>query len=578
MSAAGSTSRCPTAYPAERVPIPKPAASPVTSALDTFFESYFRLRPVNATFTGEHAYDTFLPDWSTDGLTSAIGEMQSLRAKVGKLEGGKVGKWARTDVQLADAFLEIQIAEMEGTHFQRGNPALFTGEAIFSIVSLMLNSSVPASQRSADIEARLRKLPAFLESGLTTLRCGTVPASWLERATTECLAGEELLTNGLTTWCVGHKLGATASEALRRSATAASTALSDFGHAIARFEAHETAGACGSDFFELLLRRGHWCDRPPTELLEHARDALQQGCARLKSLSAPRGGWPAVQTRLTERHPTADNYLATFEQTWESCRTAAEAHDLVTWPDSPIRYGTLPAWARGSAPHLYFLNYRSPAPLDPPDTTEYLVPAIEAADASEQERRLRAVNSSVIKLNHVVHHGALGHHVQNAAAYEGPSRVGKIAAVDCASRIGMFCGGTMAEGWACYATDLAEEMGFLEKDETIAEQHSRVRQLARAVVDIEFHRGTMSHGDAEQFFHVQTGASHEAARKEITRSSMFPGTALMYWLGTDAIHSLRKERSVSDGAAFSLRAFHDTFLSYGSIPVPLIGQLMLEGS
>jgi len=147
----------------------------------------------------------------------------------------------------------------------------------------------------------------------------------------------------------------------------------------------------------------------------------------------------------------------------------------------------LPAWARGSAPHLYFLNYRSPAPLDPPDTAEYLVPAIEAADASEQDRRLGAVNSSVIKLDHVVHHGALGHHVQNAAANESPSRVGKVAAVDCASRIGMFCGGTMAEGWACYATDLAEEMGFLEEDEIIAEQHSRVRQLARAVVDMEFH-------------------------------------------------------------------------------------------
>jgi uncharacterized protein (DUF885 family) len=142
----------------------------------------------------------------------------------------------------------------------------------------------------------------------------------------------------------------------------------------------------------------------------------------------------------------------------------------------------------------------------------------------------------------------------------------------------MFCGGTMAEGWACYATDLAEEIGFLEEDEIIAEQHSRVRQLARAVVDIEFHCGTMTHGDAEQFFRVQTGANHDAARKEITRTSMFPGTAVMYWLGTDAIHRLRKERSVADGAAFSLRAFHDAFLSYGAIPVPLIGQLMSEGS
>ena len=35
-------------------------------ALDAFFESYYRLRPVNATFTGVHDYDDRLPDWSPE--------------------------------------------------------------------------------------------------------------------------------------------------------------------------------------------------------------------------------------------------------------------------------------------------------------------------------------------------------------------------------------------------------------------------------------------------------------------------------------------------------------------------------
>ena len=35
------------------------------------------------------------------------------------------------------------------------------------------------------------------------------------------------------------------------------------------------------------------------------------------------------------------------------------------------------------------------------------------AACREQERRLRATNHSVIKLNHIVHHAAIGHHVQN---------------------------------------------------------------------------------------------------------------------------------------------------------------------
>ena len=55
---------------------------------------------------------------------------------------------------------------------------------------------------------------------------------------------------------------------------------------------------------------------------------------------------------------------------------------------------------------------------------------------------------------------------------------------------------------------------------------------------------------------------------------MFPGAALMYLTGTDAIHELRREMSTLQGDTFVLRDFHDRFLSYGSIPVSLIAEEM----
>ena len=141
--------------------------------------------------------------------------------------------------------------------------------------------------------------------------------------------------------------------------------------------------------------------------------------------------------------------------------------DLVTWPDSPIRYVPIPVHTRDAAPFLYYLHYRSPAPFDRLPIHDYVVtPIDDDLDDGEQQRRLRATNTSVITLNHVVHHGAIGHHVQNHFAYHGASAIGRVAAVDCASRIGMFLGGTMAEGWACYATDLMDECGFLTPEES----------------------------------------------------------------------------------------------------------------
>jgi uncharacterized protein (DUF885 family) len=149
-----------------------------------------------------------------------------------------------------------------------------------------------------------------------------------------------------------------------------------------------------------------------------------------------------------------------------------------------------------------------------------------------------------------------------------------VAAVDCASRIGMFSGGTMAEGWACYATDLMEEVDFLTPLERVGEQQTRVRMLARAIVDLELHGGTMRLDEAAAFYAGEVGMPPDAARGEAVKNSMFPGTAMMYWLGTQGIHDLRARRAAADGAAFSLRAFHDELLSHGSIPVPMVATLM----
>ena len=282
-----------------------------------------------------------------------------------------------------------------------------------------------------------------------------------------------------------------------------------------------------------------------------------------------------MQGLLLDAHPTCDDYLPTYHRVWNACRERANASDLVTWPESPIRYVPIPVHTRDAAPFLYYLHYRSPAPFDRLPAHDYVVTPIEPEmPADEQLRRLRATNTGVITLNHVVHHGAIGHHVQNHYAYAGASEIGRVAAVDAACRIGMFLGGTMAEGWACYATDLMDDVGFFTPEESLAQQHTRARLLARAVVDIGLHERSLTFEDAVAIYRDRVGMSHEAARGEACKNSMFPGTALMYWLGTDGLHQLRRERERIEGASFSLGRFHDRLLAFGSIPVPLIARLM----
>ena len=194
--------------------------------------------------------------------------------------------------------------------------------------------------------------------------------------------------------------------------------------------------------------------------------------------------------------------------------------------------------------------------------------------SEEQTKRLRANNRFVIKTNHVLHHGGIGHHVQNWHAVRSESRIGQVAATDGPARLLMLCSGTLAEGWACYATELGGAHGFLTGLERYAEIASRRRMAARAVVDVRLHYGLYTLQDAARYYRDRAKMSPDAAHSEAVKNSLFPGGAIMYLYGIEAIESLRREIEREQGSAFSLRSFHDEFLSYGGIPVDRIAAEM----
>jgi hypothetical protein len=541
------------------------------TGLRAFFESYYRRRPVNATFTGVHDYDDRLPDWSPDGLASAADEMRALRATIAP--DGRLHDVRARDRALAAAFLDVEIAERESAHFHRRNPSLAAGEAIFGVIALMTRPFAPVEDRVAAATARLSALPAFLAGARQSI-VKAVPDEWRIRCLRECEGADRLFGEGVQHWRAAEAIPNASADRLVSAAERARTAFAEFRRWLERDVRSSPDGyGCGPALFDLLLERGHWCTRSRAALAAEARAHLDEALARVDERArriAP-GGWQEVQQRLADAHPSAGEYLSSYQRIWDDCRARAESADLVTWPEYPIRYVPIPLYTRDAAPLLYYLHYRSPAPFDRLPLHHYVVTPIEPhMPPEEQRQRLRATNASVIKLNHVVHHGAIGHHVQNYYAYAGTSEVGRVAAVDCAYRIGMLQGGTMAEGWACYATDLMDEIGFLTPLESVAEQHARARLLARAVVDIGLHEGSLTFEDAVAIYRDRIGMTPRAARAEACKNSMFPGTAIMYWLGTEGLHQLRRERERIEGASFVLGRFHDRVLAFGSIPVLLL--------
>jgi hypothetical protein len=557
------------------------------TAIDDFFTHYYARRPVNATFTGVHAYDDRLPDWSLDGIAALDDEMRSLgsalEAEYPTPKSVAVFRTSRDllDAELARAYLEVQRTENASIHGPRGNPALWTGEAVFSVIALMIRDFASVEDRVVAAANRLEGIyDFFCANTLLATEAEAPPHSWKAKAQRDCDGAAILLGDGFDRWLESTSVPKVTRAQIARSAKKAKHL---FTVTLRRLQTHpdspESVMACGPDLFDLYLTRGHFCSRSRGDLLIDVKERFEAARSELDLLArSVAGSWADAQMQLGANGPTRSEYFDAFESTWTECRDVSERAGVITWPDNwPIRYTTYPAWTAEAAPYLYYLHYRSPAPFDPHSIYDYVVPALPA-DADAADRHLRVWNHSTIKLNHVVHHGAIGHHVQNWYAYtQQRSRVGQIAAVDCANRIGMFSGGTMAEGWACYATDLMEELGFLTPLERVSQQHTRVRMLARAIVDIELHQRTMTFQQAVQFYVDRVGMSADAARSEAVRNSMFPCTAIMYWLGTQGIHDLREEMKRREGPRFSLRRFHGELLGYGSIPVPLLSRMLTEG-
>lgn len=550
--------------------------------LDDFFAEYYQQRPVNATFIGVHDYDDEWPDCSDAGLAAKVAEMQALLEQLAALPEEPLTAAQAIDRKLAAGFLRIQLWETDSAHFERGNPCFYTGEAAFGLLALLLTDFAPLPKRIDALVRRLETLPTFLAQGQANVR--SAPAAWTERAIHECTGIRHFLTEGIAALVAEEPfvVAAIDSVPLHRAAATALEAVDTFSRYLAEELAQQTHDqiACGAAVLDLLLQQGHFLPQSTDEILAYAEAERRKAETYLVEHAQDFGvaTWPEALAKLADLHPHAAAYYARFDELWQASHQLVNEQKLLTWPDFPIRYGPRPTWARAAAPYLYFLFYRAPAAYNRPPLHNYLLVPIEDLPPAEQEPFLSGTNDSVIKLNHVVHHGGVGHHVQNWHAYRAESRIGQMAAVDTASRIALFCGGTMAEGWSCYTTKLMGEAGFLTDLEAYGEYQSRMRMCARAIVDVRLHRGEFTLADAATYYVENAGMTAAAAQGEAVKNSMFPGAALIYLMGTDTVVQLREALRERQGEAFDLAAFHDTFLSYGSIPVALIREAMLRAA
>ncbi len=127
------------------------------------------------------------------------------------------------------------------------------------------------------------------------------------------------------------------------------------------------------------------------------------------------------------------------------------------------------------------------------------------------------------------------------------------------------------EGWALYCEYLGDEMGMYETPyDRFGMLGYQIWRAARLVVDTGIHSQGWTRDQAVQYMRQYTALPDHEIDTEVDRYIAWPGQALSYYLGEMAIRKAREKAEAALGPKFNIRAFHDTVLQLGSVPLPVL--------
>ncbi|GAX58076.1 DUF885 domain-containing protein [Streptomyces olivochromogenes] len=324
-------------------------------------------------------------------------------------------------------------------------------------------------------------------------------------------------------------------------------------------EAPETVGWAhypeGEAAYRAFVRTYTSGDTPPERLHELGREHCRELSERMREMRATLG-FAGTEAEFHERLATEPRlYAATPEEVEARYRGHLDRLTplLPRWftvlPDAPYGVARLDPALEASMTFGYY---------DPPTATQPV--GRYRYNASDLAHRSLLGAAALI-----YHELAPGHHFHLARQAESTELP------DLRRELVPFSG--FQEGWAEYAAGLAWEMGLYDDPWDAYGRLAHERFTAqRLVVDTGLNLGTMTLEEARTFMRAHAAAeSEEQIATELLRyATDMPGQALTYRAGHTEFTALRAAYERDSGAAFDVRAFHETVLAGGTLPFPAL--------
>jgi len=525
--------------------------------------------PTAGSRIGRHEYDGQLPDLSPQRITRRIEELRRGLAQLSGLPGGNgAAPEERLTHRLLELFLRRELFNLEDMRPLENNPMRQVG--YLNVGAYVKRDYAPLVDRLRAATRALEQVPDFLH---------VLDAALAQELSRPVLEMSIESYRGMARF-YRVDLDQSASEvgdagtlaafdrARERAAQSLEGFVAQLEERLARLpEGTEGDFAIGSRMYSDMLAHGEGLVAPLNDIISLGQANLERNLERLAEAAAIVGPGRILRDIVADigrNHPAADALIPETQAMLEDIRQSLLDFDIISLPsEDRCQVIETPTYMRYA-----FAAMDSPGSLETKATESYyyVTPVAEEWTHAQAEEWLSNFNYDTLRIIsiHEVYPGHFVHHLHNSYGRELPL-VNRVASSY-----------AFTEGWAHYT----EEM-MLETDYAKGQPALQVTQLLEALVrncrylcSLGMHTQGMTVDEATRFFMDNACMEELPARREALRGAFDPGY-LNYTLGKLMILKLREDYRREQGAAYSLRGFHDKLLSYGAPPLTLLREAML---
>ena len=550
-------------------PVPPPPDPTATARAawgefaSSFIESYFKSHPFFAVQAGRHEFDGQMADWSAEGFSKEIERLKRLRGQAEGMNPEPLEPAQRIEREYLLSVIDKELFWLDQDREPFKNPAWYINN---------MDPEVYLSRDYAPLEKRLtgylgyaRAIPGIAQQIRANLQ-PPLARPLIERGIAAFGGLADFFRNDVPKVFAPVK-DEQAQKDLAQANGAAAKAMDELKKWL---ESERKSGtdsfALGETMYAAMLKQTERVDVPVADLEAVGRADLERNTAALKDACAkylPKGTLHACIDKMNANKPeggAVDGARALLKD----LRAFIVQKDIVTIPGTEeALVAEAPPYMRGN-----FAYINIPGPYEKGVASVY---NISPPDPKWPPKEQAAYTPGIARLTFTSAHEVWpGHFLQFLHANRNPS---KIAA--------LWVGYAYAEGWAHYCEEMMWEEGYGNGSPEI-----HIGQLTDALLrDVRFlssigmHTRGMTLAQSEKMFLESAYQDPGNARQQAARGTYDPAY-LNYTLGKLMIRKLRadwvaqKDTGGADPMTY-WKEFHDTFLSYGGPPIPLVRKAML---